>query len=458
VLRYRPHGRESAETVYTIGEYGPFTVDQARNRAAELRVSVRDAQRDPQRDPHATKRANRDAQLAEKTAAKAAQAAKLAAPTVAALFDAYLEFAAADPERKASTLAFHRAYLGATTHKIGRRKGETVPSALRAALGHHKAAALTSDDVQAFYDMQRLTTPAAARRAVKELAAVYRFARQKKLVPADCDPAQISHLGKVSPSRRVALSSAQYAALGAALHTAETIGLPTAMSRKGRSGMSKERRAKLTGRTRVPKRSGSASAVVRDPNPVNVACVRFIAVTGWRKSEAQQLRWDMLDRERKIAVLDDTKTGESVRPLGETAWDLLTLEEARQRGAHGQRSPYVFPRRNDAARPVANLGPLWANVVESAGLTLTLHGMRHAFITVARELGFGDHVTAALVGHRLGSTQSGRYGLAPVSVVSEAADAVSAAILLRMNAALGETATPPADPIVLPFPARRASA
>ncbi len=461
VLRYRPHGRDSAETVYTIGEFGAYTVDLARKKAAEQRVAVSAARLDPSQDPHTKRRATRAAQISLKVAEKAAKAAERAALTVAALFDRYLAHAAADPDRKASTLSFHSAYLGVTVHKIGPRKGEAIPSALRAALGYHKAASLTVDAVQAFYDERRIETPSAARRAVKELATVYRFARRKKLVPADCDPTQIDSLGKVASPRRAALSSAQYAALGAALRTAETVGLPTAASRKGRSGMSAARRAKLTGRKRAPKTreaSTVAPLVVRDPNPVNVACVRFLAITGWRKSEAQRLRWDMLDKERKVATLADTKTGESVRPLGDTAWTLLAIEDARQRREFGAFGAYVFPQRDDAARPVANLGPLWANVIEAAQLSLTPHGMRHAFITVARELGFGDHVTAALVGHRLGSTQTGRYGLAPVSVVSEAADKVSAAIMARMDYTTADNATPTTDAKVLPFVARKAIA
>lgn len=311
------------------------------------------------------------------------------------------------------------------------------------------------------YDARRGETPAAARRAVKELATVYRFARRKRLVPADCDPTQIDSLGKVAAPRRAALSSAQYAALGAALRTAETVGLPTAASRKGRSGMSAKRRAKLTGRKRgpkIPEASTVAPVAVREPNPVNVACVRFLAITGWRKSESQRLRWDMLDKERKVATLADTKTGESVRALGDTAWTLLAIEDERQRRQFGARSAYVFPQRDDATRPVANLGALWANVIETAHLSLTPHGMRHAFITVARELGFGDHVTAALVGHRLGSTQTGRYGIAPVSVVSEAADKVSAAIMARMDNTTADHAAPSADNNVLPFLPRLAIA
>ena len=71
-------------------------------------------------------------------------------------------------------------------------------------------------------------------------------------------------------------------------------------------------------------------------------------------------------------------------------------------------------------------------LARDAGVDWKHNGLRHSFITVARELGYGDHVIAALVGHSLGSMTS-RYGLAPGDIVREAADKVSAAILARMS-------------------------
>ena len=88
-------------------------------------------------------------------------------------------------------------------------------------------------------------------------------------------------------------------------------------------------------------------------------------------------------------------------------------------------------RRLAPARPLGDVAPLWANVTHAAGLTITPHGLRHSFITVARALGSGDHVIAGLVGHSLGSMTS-RYGLAPGDIVREAADKVSATIAARL--------------------------
>ncbi len=90
-----------------------------------------------------------------------------------------------------------------------------------------------------------------------------------------------------------------------------------------------------------------------------------------------------------------------------------------------------FRPASTLSRPIADLGALWLNVVHQAGLTLTPHGLRHSFVTVARELGYGDHVIAALVGHSLGSMTS-RYGMAPGGIVREAADKVGESIAARL--------------------------
>ncbi len=50
---------------------------------------------------------------------------------------------------------------------------------------------------------------------------------------------------------------------------------------------------------------------------------RFLALTGWRSGEAQELRWEDVDLSRRAARLADTKTGFSMRPLSHAACDIL---------------------------------------------------------------------------------------------------------------------------------------
>ena len=57
--------------------------------------------------------------------------------------------------------------------------------------------------------------------------------------------------------------------------------------------------------------------------PAAAAASRFLSLTGWRSSEALGLRWDEIDIPRRTAILGDTKTGRSIRPLSRASCDLL---------------------------------------------------------------------------------------------------------------------------------------
>ena len=82
--------------------------------------------------------------------------------------------------------------------------------------------------------------------------------------------------------------------------------------------------------------------------------VRLLLLTGCRRNEINQLRWDEVDLKGMRLVLAETKTGKSVRPLAAPAAGAAGLPGARQEG-----SPWVFPgKRPDGPydRPPAGLG------------------------------------------------------------------------------------------------------
>lgn len=49
----------------------------------------------------------------------------------------------------------------------------------------------------------------------------------------------------------------------------------------------------------------------------------FLILSGWREQEALTLKWSSVDLDRGVAVLADTKTKRSERPLGAAALDVL---------------------------------------------------------------------------------------------------------------------------------------
>src|SRR3546814_13913409 len=70
----------------------------------------------------------------------------------------------------------------------------------------------------------------------------------------------------------------------------------------------------------------------------------MLALTGCRRSEVIEIRWSEIDSAGSAFRLDDTKEGQSVRPIGLPV--LEYFDERRSDGAEDI-SPYAFPGRND---------------------------------------------------------------------------------------------------------------
>jgi integrase len=155
--------------------------------------------------------------------------------------------------------------------------------------------------------------------------------------------------------------------------------------------------------------------------PAAVAATRFLALTGWRSGEALGLRRDEPDLARRTAILADSKTGRSMRPLSHAACDVL-----RGMSLLGDQSgELVFPATRGSGR-MAGFPKLWARIAKLGELPpgVTPHTLRHSFASLASDLGYSEPTIAALVGHKRHSITS-RYIHAADSVLLAAADAVA---------------------------------
>jgi len=135
--------------------------------------------------------------------------------------------------------------------------------------------------------------------------------------------------------------------------------------------------------------------------------------------------------------LADTKEGKSVRPLGSDA--IGVLRTASREG------PYVLPG-NSHGKPFAGLPKAWKRIIKQADLPdLTPHGLRHAFASVAADLGYTEPTIAAMLGHATRTT-TGRYIHHLDAALVAAADKVTAAIAAMMNGAVaGASPCSPTD-------------
>jgi integrase len=141
---------------------------------------------------------------------------------------------------------------------------------------------------------------------------------------------------------------------------------------------------------------------------------RLIALTGLRRSEANDLRCAEVDFINRCIRLSDSKTGPSVRPLGEPAIRLL-------RDLIRSNQKYVFPSTRNDHLAFNNLRRYWQEHV----VGLTPHGLRHGYASAAFELGCSETIVAHLLGHSTSRTTTQGYIRAPERMVLEAADRVA---------------------------------
>jgi integrase len=364
---------EGRQRWHTIGRHGaPWTPDCAREEARRLLGEVAKGG-----DPAAEKQVKRKAE------------------TVEELCDAYWTDAEAGrlmtrrrTAKKASTLLSDK----------GR-----VAKHIKPLLGRMKVGAVTREDVEQFMHAVAEGKTAAraktgkkrglsnvrggmgtASRTVGLLGAIFTYAVRHRM-RADNPVHGVMRPADGRRERR--LLDAEYAALGAALRRAE------------------------------------AETVW----PAAVAAVRFLALTGWRSGEALGLRWADVDLVRRTAILADTKTGRSVRPLSHAACDVL-------RGlGRGADAALVFPPTRGEGT-MTGFRKLWDRIAKLGALSadVTPHVLRHSFASLASDLGYSESTIASLVGHK-GQTITSRYVHSADAVLLAAADAVANEAANRMG-------------------------
>ncbi len=177
---------------------------------------------------------------------------------------------------------------------------------------------------------------------------------------------------------------------------------------------------------------------------VGLAAIRFIALTGVRRGEAQNLRWEEVDLHGTCIALGETKTGPSLRPLSRAAFALVDVRPAiadyvfaggsEMKGYWGLPGLWLTVQRTAkrlAGKEAAACGAAPAAAGPLDGLTL--HSLRHSFAGVAESLGATIPTIAALLGHRLGGVTGG-YILKRVDVLLiDAANRVADQVALQMR-------------------------
>ncbi len=127
--------------------------------------------------------------------------------------------------------------------------------------------------------------------------------------------------------------------------------------------------------------------------PSAVAAIRLLMLTGCRKGEILDLKWDDIDRTAGEIRLRDGKTGGRMVPLSPTVLEML---DAMSRVAG---NPWVIAGKK-AAKPLCAIDDQWMKLRKRAGLDdVRIHDLRHSYASRALALGESLTMIGALLGH-----------------------------------------------------------
>jgi len=137
-------------------------------------------------------------------------------------------------------------------------------------------------------------------------------------------------------------------------------------------------------------------------NPVHRDLLRFMLLTGQRRTETSLIEWDHLSDDRWHLPAEITKTGtDHTVPLGPLSRALLDAQ------AHYAGTGLMFPGRS--LRPFSGWTKLVTPVREAYGDDrLSCHGLRRSFRTGLSALGVEEAVAELMIAHKR-SDLVGRY-------------------------------------------------
>jgi integrase len=182
-------------------------------------------------------------------------------------------------------------------------------------------------------------------------------------------------------------------------------------------------------------------AVQKSSNPMLYPLIGFLLLTGSRKSEAFNVRWEHIDVDKRLWTVPLSKSGKPRHiPLSEGAFGLLL--QAKEICVSGNLvSPWCFPNL-ETGKPLRNIQHCWEQARELAGLqSVRLHDLRHSYASALVNEGRSIYEVQKLLGHANVSTTE-RYAHLSQETLAQGAAAVQEHYKLGENRPMPEGAKP----------------
>ena len=172
-------------------------------------------------------------------------------------------------------------------------------------------------------------------------------------------------------------------------------------------------------------------AIEQDENQTAAQAILLLLLTGARRNEITQAKWDYVSWERRTLLVPLSKSGKP-RAIALNAQALALL-----RAIPRTDNPYIFPSPVNG-KPSASLFFPWDRIRRRAGLAdVRLHDLRHSYASFLVNQGISLYVVQGLLGHAHSRTTQ-RYAHLAHETLLDAAERVSSAI-----AGTNQAVTPP---------------
>jgi integrase len=307
--------------------------------------------------------------------------------------------------------------------------GEVIDLYLAEGAGHKKPSTLRADRGRIEHHLRpllgKLRADRIGRAEIERMRnAVAAGKTAEKVARAERRPGSIAIGGKGAAAQCVALVSSIYAfAIGRGLCADNpSRGVKKAPVSKVERFLSEVEIAQLA--------EALDTEALRSGNPYPSAAIKLLLLTGCRKGEIVNLRWDHVDFERECLRLSDSKTGAKVVYLSAPA--RVLLRELPRMADNARVIPGI---RADGA--ASAIDKVWSRVRKNAKLSdVRLHDLRHSFASVGAAGGLSLPIIGALLGHKHASTTA-RYAHLSADPLRAANDAVGARIAAAMSRRVG---------------------
>ncbi|WP_048985654.1 tyrosine-type recombinase/integrase [Burkholderia cenocepacia] len=170
------------------------------------------------------------------------------------------------------------------------------------------------------------------------------------------------------------------------------------------------------------------------PNPVASAYLQGVLITGPRREELAELRWENVDLTWNKIKLRDKIEGTRTIPLtpyfrslllelkriNETPPSVAQLRTLTATGSPWQPSPWVFPSNTSGSGHIEEPRYAHGTAIAQAGLPhVTLQGLRRSFGTLAEWLEIPAGVVAQIQGHKPSALAEKHYRRRPLDLLRQ---------------------------------------